>query len=579
MKQIVHNIFYMPDLPVENSKKDSFQDVLENLQIRNDFFLITKTELGIRKLLKLLPLDAPVLIWVHFGKYHTNKQGYHSNLNIPTKIKNKKILPKSAKINFITRGTVRDIEDAIPFKDTDIKVALEEQIIYGIKIFNPDYLEYIPPYQTPRELLSNNFKFISSQPFYPNQDWNWRIQQLITKVPNHIMAAILGTVIGIDYDNYNIRVIGGGFSGAYVLQVIVKKDQKTSIYLLKISEEATELEQEHKVATSRLFEDLPTNLFTRAYSLSLKEVYGWHCLRYKFETGKNTLRTYLKSNCHKKNSLRLIEKIFDEFTVFEKAGKSLLDSNIHPYNKVVETDERGQQEVKYEGLILKKEQRFRVLSVIEKIENRFLKESTSDFKIKSRLHHFKRFLLNERGFYKDKSIQELSTPPCTPLSIPHGDFHTANILYDNQTDTFSFIDFANVPTAPVKHKFLDIGKFSADMEISIFSDKDLLQKKNLLTTWMNTHQQWLYQQPFEKIPKHVKDIYQHNSLLRDTILPTKTPNGMPSSEAVRQFQMVRLHYFLKAISYDHEIREKILFFIRASIDILEFLIPSQNEHH
>jgi len=50
---------------------------------------------------------------------------------------------------------------------------------------------------------------------------------------------------------------------------------------------------------------------------------------------------------------------------------------------------------------------------------------------------------------------------------------------------------------------------------------------------------------------------------------------MDKAHVIRQFQMVRLHYFLKAISYDNTIREKTFFLIKASMDILDYLIGNK----
>ncbi len=422
--------------------------------------------------------------------------------------------------------------------------------------------------------------------------FDWSSRRLLEKIKEDTLKYVIGELIGEEHSDYILTIINPGHSGAILLKIDYRKNnlEKFKSKLVKLSQSESDLKSEQEAAAIFEIEGLNNQKFISAlrgnHDNKVSIIKGWYCLIFSFQENKITLRNYLKKNINTEISFIpvLKDKVIESFQEFNRIFKNQNGSHIK-MNLGIRPITSGKQD-QYRGLNLKFSQATAVRQTVERLKNiygeaNFLSAIYGQEKTaKEQFNFFTDFLnrMPEQASYKTYSLEKEVSPRLkVPLAVVHGDFHTANVMISKQGDEPVFIDFANTTIEqPFKHAFLDIGKLSTDLEISIIPDYKLIDDPIFLSTWMEHHSAWTHNENYKPSSDNaLSKIYSGNTYLRQYLIK-EFGEMMEEEDIIRQFYMVRLHYFLKAISYNYEIREKLFFFIRASIDILEYLTKDKS---
>ncbi|GJM31028.1 MAG: hypothetical protein DHS20C18_00290 [Saprospiraceae bacterium] len=429
-----------------------------------------------------------------------------------------------------------------------------------------------------RELKSDTvYRKIKRFTFEDQFDWN--VRSLMNHINEASLCEIIGTVLEEEiYDDYLVDVLTPGFTGAFVLKISCTKNNKTDFYLLKMSKDDAEIERERKNGKLAKLARLGKLFIT---AINQKEKYyinGWSCLLFDFED-KGTLKAYLQQKIKDPNSkiLPAIQETIKKFdhhfykVLAVENQKKFLSFNLSPYKGG--SFKPFADRLEYEGLKLKPPTVLQVQRSLYKITERCPKSQLQKYQVDKAIEKLNQYL----DFAYDLArppFKSAFTSENVLLGFVHGDFHSANALVDKDGINPVFIDLVSVPEQPIKHAFLDVGKLSTDFEISILPGQLIFNNPKAVAQWMDYHQKWMQEVPLGKAPRALQVIYEAQTWIVQ-FLKENYGDQIPPQCILRQFHMVRLHYFLKAIGYFYEDREKIFFFIRASSDILEYLENNQ----
>jgi len=516
-------------------------------------------------------------VWIHVEKHNlSNAEEIPRNFKIIEKLRRENVISRKAKIYFLTSGNINNIKGV--HSVSNVKAEFKDLEIFSQNVFIGNNHHLLPKPQNIEKILAHRYHVISNF-HYPKSAWFRPVIEFKQEISDKKMSAILGELFfdlsKEDSSNieYLVDVINSGYSGAKVLKVSRFQNGEQSDFLLKMAKDEKDLENEFKQAKFLALKKLHPPVFIGTYPFTKKLVYNWHCLLFEYATDKKTLQEWLKEklkNSSKKN--KVIEKIKQSWEPFEIAfkGNKRLKKGLNPYLGEDKIDNQN----KFKRLKLSKLKEgdiFQTLKSLSKQYSNFKKHTffeLNDFK------HFKKFISNENGDFDGINIARYSNEG-TPLFYGHGDFHGGNILISECGMEISFIDFANSQNN--LHGFSDWGKLSSDLEISVMPEIELIDNLPQLYLWIETHKEWLYGKETKSNLSLFQKIYTWNTDILNHIKELGISYGLSEEETIRQFHIVRLHYFLKALSYDHECREKLVFFLSASIDILKFLTqPSKS---
>jgi len=518
-----------------------------------------------------------VTVWVHVEKHNlSNADEVPRNFKIIEKLRTKNVVSKEAKIYFLTSGNVNNIKGV--HSVSEVMARFKDLEVFSQDVFMIKNHHLLPKPQNIEKILANEYHVITNF-HYLKSAWFRPVFEFKQEVSDDKMSAILGELFS-DFpkeDSSNIEhlidVVDSGLSGAKILKISRFQNGEQSDFLLKMAKDEKDLKNEYKQAKSLALKKLHPPVFIGTYPYTKKLVYNWHCLLFEYASDKKTLREWLKEKLKNSNDKReVIEKIKKSWEPFEIAykGNQQLKKGLNPYLG----EDKINNQHKFKRLKLSKIKEgdvFQTLKTLSKQYSNFLNHTffeLNDFK------HFKKFISNENGDFDGINIARHSNEG-TPLFYGHGDFHGGNILISECGMEITFIDFANSQNN--LHGFCDWGKLSSDLEISVMPEIELVDNLSQLYLWIETHKEWLYGKEIKSKHSSFQNIYTWNTDILNHVKELGISYGLSEKETIRQFQMVRLHYFLKALSYQHECREKLVFFLSASIDILKFLTqPSKS---
>lgn len=517
-------------------------------------------------------------IWIHVEKHNlSNADEIPRNFRILELLKTQNIINKNAKVYFLTSGSVNNIKGVSNV--SEVKANFKDLEVYSQDVFIERNWHELPAPQDINKLIANNYKTIKSFS-YPNSSWNRSVIDFRNIVPDEKMSAILGELFH-DFPEdassnveYLIEIVNPGFSGAFVLHIYRIQNGEQSDFLLKMTRDGNELENEYRQAKYLALKKLHAPTFIGTYPFSKKIVFNWHCLLFEYASGTHTLRAWMRAKLkeEKPSSFQIIRKIRESWNPFERAyeNKKSFKTGLNPY-----LGKGGSQnKCEYKKLQLSLAKQGDVFTTLKKLKKWYNNFGSYSFFEPDDLKHFESFILNGNGNYDGVNITRYSQEG-TPVFYGHGDFHGGNILISDKVEGVSYIDFAN--TRDNLHGFSDWGKLSSDLEISVMPEYEIVDNLPQLQEWIEAHWQWFNNHSLKSNIYSVQKIYSWNSEILNTIKELGVSYGLSEIETIRQFHMVRLHYFLKALSYQYECREKLVFFLRASIDILKFLTqPSKS---
>lgn len=517
------------------------------------------------RILKSLHADTKILIWLHLrvSEKPDAPPGFFDGQKLLSQY------PNIKKLIYVTAGG----DNNFSFKRSKDVICGQNEIPFIINREKPLLV---------RDILWPTYKTVDDISFAKGE-YDWRVRSLQLHLDNKTLRNILATAINPGYSKYIIDVLQPGYSGAYILKIEAIEQLRSFFFLLKISKNPRDLLKELEFANAHYTSNLNNQVFITSFrTKELEKIFDWYCLLFRFEKDKTTAREFLADKVLALESItKYVQRIFAAFQVFyEETSLDPQPHNNFYYAKHLPPFLGGEfshpHKDRYHGLSIKINKITKIFQTINWLNEMVSPNKLKALKIEENLIYFKAFL-KEMQFngciYKSHSIEKYEAAIVTPLGKVHGDFHTANILVDKGSQNPSFIDFANVSKTHNQHAFLDWGKFSSDLEISVLPDQWLNDHPNHLPTWMACHKKWtnLDTDDFDTIPKPLKIIFEASTFIRTELIAQHKSN-MDTEEIIRQFYMVRLHYFLKALSYKVVCREKLLYCIRASIDILEYLI-------
>ncbi|MCG8328803.1 MAG: aminoglycoside phosphotransferase family protein [Chitinophagales bacterium] len=513
------------------------------------------------KTLKSLPDEAYILMWVHLEQKGGGLDP--GGLKYSRALRN--AYPNLKEVFYITAGD-KIAHEAL--SDLDIIIGAYE-IEEKVNAHKGQKVE---------EILAEKYIKVPGFSFWDNSDW--RAKLLLELIPKEEMKIILGAMLGEEYEHFKLKALKAGYSGAHVIEVECQRYGKNKSFLLKLDRKPEEVSQEYLTARKKHFQN-HNRTFVGAYPETFKKIKGWYCLLFPYIKNKATLNIYLKNGINNYNaSSEAIREAAELSIVLQEEGNGFF--SVSPFTGGEIPVNKSQ--IKYSGLYLSTHKKANILKVLENIPLEQLTEQYFwDCPAKEVRHYIKDFILhNEDARFKGHSIEAASGKNrCrVPLSFIHGDFHTKNILINPEGKDIRIIDFSNAPDSPNKHAFMDIGKLSVDLNVSVLPNELFFNDPHLLQKLGEYHKKWLIQMDFtfpETSVPELLTLYQWENTLRQLLIKHFSKE-LDEKEICRQFYMIRLHYFFKALSYKDGIREKMLFYIKACWDILHFLIQDHENY-
>lgn len=264
-------------------------------------------------------------------------------------------------------------------------------------------------------------------------------------------------------------------------------------------------------------------------------------------------------------------------------------------NPFLSGDNKG---VRYAGLVINSVERTRILNNLKVIKSTYGKIKHTLIKIMFEVNWipFIAWIENMETAekYRGESLYLTLNKCYTPLGSTHGDFCAANVVLNDDYSEATIINSTEMSDGLMRHGFLDLGKLSADLEISVMPEILMLDNMSRLNRWCNYHSDWIgspiqssqddSNTLFEKKPTTeadslFADFYNIQAAIYQYVKKQYADSPMKNNHIERQFQMARLHYFLKALAHNNMSREKTIFLIWASMDILEYLIKNTKTHN
>ncbi len=561
--EILH-IFFIPQ-----QDEQAFIRANRKLQHQNHLVVVTH-ESQLPTLFFTLPQDQKAVLWVHIGTFRQDAAGYPINLNYAESLKSKGIISERAVVNFFSTGGI----------DTNIKGDMDctknpyLKMVHGYPVYDlrvvgrrPEINQYQPKFQTIREIISDAHRAVehfSLNQTPINDALRFRIESQLSDLE---LREILGTCFPENASDFFLTPMEGAYREGFVFRVDYCLAQQARTVVLKIDRNKESLLQEYQFGKLKSLTNL-SHCFIHPYPRSLRMVNQWNCLVFPHVSNTNTLAKYLGDRLHEEAfSLHpIIEQVMERFSEFERQINQTVYQKLQPWSGT-QTDS-----YQYRGLKLQDYQKSNFFHSLFKISSLIPSDIWEKLKIdRSNINALTNFVkAQDNCHFKNQAIDVLngSAFQTVPLAITHSNLDFKSILINNQRKV-SFTNFANVSTAIEKHAFSDMAQLSADLEISIVDFK--LNDWDYLTALLEGHRGWLQHKVSNSAESRVKKIYQAQSQIKINLL-VKNNRNMQEEEILHQFYLLRLHYFLKAISDQQCSREKLLFLLGLSIDTLNFLI-------
>ena len=573
-KSIYHIVIF------NNSEKDTelVNRIVETSNKYPAFVLGTSVDF-FEKLLLVFPPDLEFYLWFHLNGL--NKDGYGNYKDIEAVYKSfaRKFPPVVETPLFLTTG-----------KGKSYKSSIEEQL-EGIKNVKLDRLVVDNPMILSESIKDKNgnpilpFKaldFYSTAQNYYKQSYQYthpkyQSGNLQLDVGTEALQAIIGEMVKEETVKGEVWVtpLESGFSGAYVFKIEYDNKYREGLQkVIKINKAIHKLDREVRAGRQLKLAGV-ANTFA-ALNRIKNPIFGYGVLIFEFERNmalKKFIRQKIEINGEEeiKNTVSIILhaiKTNQEILIADKPaitkGSPWKDRNID--NKYY-----------YKGLSM------------QQIYSNMAMNNIRDFVKWYNLNDYlnqeeQKFIPDFWTLLKDNNTgNELlinidnHLKITTPLASFHGDAHTSNIMVDTDGGHPTFIDFGlmNTDEKILQHAFLDYAKLSVDLETSCISDELLIKEgKAILNRWANYHRTFCHASPIPKDEMEAKDpvwqIYKAQCTIRDFVI-----DNYSEVAALNHFNLVRLHYLLETISYGTVEREKLIFAVIASIQIIHFLNTHQ----
>ena len=516
-----------------------------------------------RGIIDSLPIETKIFVWIHLDGENNQTVPYGESLM-------KRLLDRYPNLEgslfLITSdpNKTNATNDFGPFTQIQIDEVTHKNTPVSIKA-----------------IKQKHFPLARSVRYNKSKD-DWILRDLFSQLDETTLSEILCHCLGDQLD-FVVDMLSPGFSGALVLKITFQENNRERHRILKISRDINTIYSERNNDRLGGLED--KRILLTAINRKIYSIRDWFCLILSY-SNKETLRSILRLQISRevpieKSIMQAItafrKAFYEEFSLDDNGTEAFFIKKLQPFSGG--DFKLFSQELQYEGLKLSTKKKIQIVQIFHK--QRIIHRSKKDKlpELFDSMEKIEVFLDkgHERGFFYNFEEKDLDHA-CTPVGYVHGDFHTANILSDEAGESLNFIDFAHVPYDPTRHAFQDLGKLSTDLEISIMPDGEFLYDIDRLLEWRKYHQIWM--DPHAPLPDTdwlaLRAIYETNEAIQAFIVEQFSgPDKLAKQEAIRQFYMVRLHYLLKAIAYDYEEREKILFFIMASADIISYLESDQ----
>lgn len=611
MKRLIQpdflNIVFVPGIiPDETIDRVESVGKLEQLtNVNSHGVVLLYDDDNIIPLFKSLPRETKIIFWIHAGVLNNgNLQNRSCLFNITEKLRK---LNYFLKPYFITADVLNlknftkknEISYLMPLT-SDEEVYFEETLLYNFTALSRiGNIKHLPERQTIGEILS--------PPKKEDIIFNYNLENDDTKIwlfEQNATVDELKWIIGYlikDYSNHSeaeVNILTPGFSGAQVFLLTYKKDNRHRSVIVKMDKNRNHLVREIKIKKdSEDLDNLDNNIFIFPKQDEPIGIGNWFILTYRNALNSKALSKFIEEADFEK----ILTIALDDFQNFEKVlGQLKL--------KQIRNIWHHKDNLEYNGLKLNKWTTSQVISNMKSLFPFLNNLQTQDFKKQLELEKDKNkkvelknkinLIISQNKKYKDvlenfiqsdnKYRGELIGKDIRwiPTAKVHRDFHSDNIMVNEDKNRIYFIDFALTSEQPHDHAFLDIAKLSVNIELKLMPDELFVCNPNSndsLKEWIRVHKTWIKgKTPSTSIPELEKIIKLQSFWLdrikaytqRSAIKKTKyglTEEALQAS-FVEQFMFTRLHYLLKTMTYHSFIIEKRLFVLQASIDLLEHFI-------
>lgn len=564
------HLFFIPF-----SLDNSFCRTIGKLNISRLEYMIAVSGHGLQCLLRQLPPNKQVILWIHARVYHQDASGSAIYFDYEEQLRGSNIISSNAHINFFTTGGLGDSIKGSRSSENTFRIDVNGHSIYEFEVFKRKNRASLPASQSIRELSIEPPSRLPNYNLIPSNTESFDEEELKAQIGEELMRKILGTCFSEDCKDFYIELVKGGFSGSILLKVTYTELGIIKTSILKIQKNEDDLVSEYQFGELKVLTELSEN-FIDPIPNSIKNVEGWLCIKFPFRDKTETFEKFVKENIDDANILMNgMRCVLDGFTDFERKV-----SRPHWHNNLRVWSGTKNDSIDYYGLKMNDKQKANIYFEILKKVKTFKNEDQNKIQLDSSDIHALLNFVKQRGDcrYKNKPVDSYKGKVFqkVPVAIVHGDFNPRNILISKDLLPV-FIDFANVPSIPNKHAFLDLGKLSSELEIAILefghNDIDLIHNAIVAhKTWMNIGCN------IEEVNSKITAIYNINSQIRTALL-FKFEKMMSKEAILHQFYLVRVHYFLKAISYSSHNREKTLFLVKLCTDTLDHVISKCNENH
>lgn len=372
-----------------------------------------------------------------------------------------------------------------------------------------------------------------------------------------------------------VNFIDGGFSGAFVFVVTYKthtgKPEKN--ILVKINKHHPTLEKEAENTNYQL----PPNFIGKTPEMEAIVIDNYYCLTFKFKPYKN-LRHYIRKdiNAVPRKQVQNILKAFEAFETEEGNCDAL---SLNPWD----------------GTPHKKNKYYPIKP--DSSEIKVIRAQLTDFMSfsSSYLKKIKVTISDLEALDDYVSGKELGGQPLlqknnyiVPVNIAHGDFHSGNILVNEELGDPHFIDFALVASDYNANALLDYGKLAVDFEMQAIPNSILFDNPKYLNEWLQanyTFFKYSIQGEYKQLKSKIDGLKNENirslyylcyTVFQHTISKfSKYKSGKNSkfkkADIALCFHLIRLRYLLKQFIYPGLSREKAVFIIKASLFLFKGL--------
>lgn len=564
--------------------------------------------------LSKLPNDAEILLLFHFGKDKTPESEEYGHTNVIKTFQNEYYILND-RVNFFSRGSEVSKQSDKYSKWT--KYLLNEKVELNQKphIFTKHQLL---DSQLPQN-ISDIVSYVSSPSssyfnFFENNIGENRLKAFLYLIFEALNEKSRNRILSLK--NLKLKLLTPGYSGSHVFIVegvkLSDKAQKTESYVVKISpqsynllkgiehsdshvDEVKRLRISHKLEEKaainhfgyqvRLFDHINHKHFTE-----LKTVISDIINSKKPKTESNfTLESVLEKVCD--THLRFFKQYYDGCVILIEESNNLWKNTNH-----------RQDENNFKGLSPSIDKILNFQSRLEQLK----KLQPNLFRLKFSLH-----IINDKEYehivniakkllmYGDENDLIINSYPLMKSYI-HGDLHTRNVLVSNGKKTVKFIDFDLVPETPNENPLKDYAKLAVYVELEmvrymigagILSNvaeeeievEDLIKEyNNFVSTQMDKSKgEYHLKTNFKgKIKLLINGVEQIFNCANDFLLGEKRvkeefkkfcedKNFTPKQLLYFQFNLAKLHYYIKEATYDTPVVYKRLWCMKAALLLME----------